>query len=121
MNSILSLLASDRRQRDPITEAPPTTGVLPIQAIKNLVRTRNVTSEDDIATDQYQPASLDLRLGDVAYRGRASFLPGPQATVLDKIKALDGYAIDLTRPEGAVLERGCVYVIPLQESVALTG
>jgi dCTP deaminase len=121
MNSFLPLLATDRRQRDPITEAPSTTGVLPIQAIKNLARTGSLTSVDDIAPDQYQPASLDLRLGDVAYRVSASFLPGPKATVLEKINALDGYAIDLTRPEGAVLERGCVYVIPLQESVALTG
>ena len=121
MNSILSMLASDKRQADPIVHAEPSTGVLPIQAIKNLVREGIVTSVDEIAADQYQPASLDLRLGDVAYRVRASFLPGPQATVLDKIKALDGYAIDLTRPEGAVLERGCVYVIPLQESISLTG
>lgn len=121
MSSILSLLAGERGQAVPSGEAPPTTGVLPIQAIKNLVREGNVTSVDEIAKNQYQPASLDLRLGDVAYRVRASFLPGPHATVLDKIRALDGYAIDLTRPEGAVLERGCVYVIPLQESVSLTG
>ena len=121
MSSILSLLASERRQAVPPEEAPSTTGVLPIQAIKNLVRDGNVTSADKIAADQYQPASLDLRLGDVAYRVRASFLPGPQATVLDKIKALDGYVIDLRRPEGAVLERGCVYVIPLQEAVSLKG
>lgn len=121
MNNILSLLAGDRRQGEPSGYAQPSTGVLPIQAIKNLVREGNVTSTAEIAADQYQPASLDLRLGDVAYRVRASFLPGPQAAVLDKIRALDGYAIDLTRREGAVLERGCVYVIPLQESVALKG
>ncbi len=65
-----------------------------------------------------QPASLDLRLGATAYRVRASFLPGRQATVMDRIEQLDGYAIDLAA--GAVLEKGCVYVVPLQEQLALT-
>jgi dCTP deaminase len=67
--------------------------------------------------EQVQPASIDLRLGPVAYRVRASFLPGPDATVPEKIAQLDGYPIDLTG--GAVLERGCVYVAPLLESLAL--
>src|SRR5690349_13567689 len=66
-----------------------------------------------------QPASLDLRLGAVAYRVRASFLPGPKSTVLEKINELDGYSIDLTK--GAVLERGTVYVIPLLEKAVLAG
>jgi dCTP deaminase len=129
VNSFLSMLVGERGQAAsggdarPTTEvaAPSATGVLPIQAIRNLVREGSVTSVDEISADQFQPASLDLRLGNVAYRVRASFLPGPQATVTEKIEALDGYEIDLTRPEGAVLERGCVYVIPLQESLALKG
>ena len=62
-------------------------------------------------------SSMDLRLGPVAYRVRASFLPGPDATVLERVKELDGYAIDLT--EGAVLEKGCVYVVPLLEHLDL--
>ncbi len=73
----------------------------------------------EISRTQFQPASLDLRLGPTVYRVRASFLPGPRATVMDKIKELDGYAIDLR--ESAVLEKGCVYVIPLLESVKLKG
>ena len=68
-------------------------------------------------TDQVQPASLDLRLGDVAYRIRSSFLPGPEHTVADRIEKLKLHELDLTR--GAVLERGCVYLVPLQESLDL--
>jgi len=95
------------------------TGILPYQSLLNLRREGVIVSTHDIGTDQFQPASLDLRLGTVAYRVRASFLPGPRATVMDRIRELDGYKIDLT--EGAVLERGCVYVIPLLEAVALKG
>jgi len=67
--------------------------------------------------DQVQPASLDLRLGTVAYRVRSSFLPGPEYTVADRIGALKLHEIDLT--QGAVLERGCVYLVPLLEELAL--
>jgi dCTP deaminase len=66
-----------------------------------------------------QPASVDLRLGAVAWRVRASFLPGPDATVMDKIRQLDGYPIDISG--GAVLEKGCVYVVPLMERLRLVG
>ncbi len=66
---------------------------------------------------QVQPASLDLRLGDVAYRVRSSFLPGPEHTVAERIKTLELHRLDLT--DSAVLERGCVYLVPLQESLAL--
>ena len=67
--------------------------------------------------DQIQPASLDLRLGAIAYRVRASFLPGPQATVAERINELRLHEIALG--EGAVLETGCVYIVPLIESLAL--
>ena len=71
----------------------------------------------DIEDAQIQPASLDLRLGAVAWRIRASFLPGPEATVKQRIDQLALHQIDLTK--GAVFEAGCVYVVPLLESVAL--
>ena len=67
--------------------------------------------------DQVQPASLDLRLGSVAYRVRASFLAGQGRTVADRIAEFEMHRIDLTG--GAVLEKGCVYVIPLAERLAL--
>ena len=69
------------------------------------------------ADGQMQPASLDLRLGAIAYRVRASFLPGPQTTVAQRIKELEVHRIDLR--EGAVLETGCVHIVPLMESLAL--
>ena len=67
--------------------------------------------------DQIQPASLDLRLGEVAYRVRASFLPGPRTTVAERIDELKLHEIELA--DGAVLETGCVYIVPLIESLAL--
>ena len=67
--------------------------------------------------DQIQPASLDLRLGAVAYRVRASFLPGPHATVAERINELRLHEIALA--DGAVLETGCVYIVPVIESLAL--
>jgi dCTP deaminase len=94
------------------------TGVLPYQRIQAMVRARAILGLQDIEADQIQPASLDLRLGLKAYRVRASFLPGPDATVMDRIEELDGLpAIDLQG--GAVLERGAVYVVELMESVRL--
>ena len=47
--------------------------------------------------DQVQPASLDLRLGDTAYRVRSSFLPGPEHTVAERIEALKLHELDLHR------------------------
>src|SRR3954467_15141867 len=71
----------------------------------------------DFVPGQIQPASLDLRLGEIAYRVRASFLPGPRTTVAERIDELKLHEIALT--EGAVLETGCVYIVPLLESLAL--
>ncbi|AGF75393.1 2'-deoxycytidine 5'-triphosphate deaminase [Bartonella vinsonii] len=66
---------------------------------------------------QIQPASLDLRLGNKAYRIRASFMPGSDVKVLDKLERLKLHEFDLQ--DGAVLETGCVYIVPLLESLAL--
>src|SRR3954451_23761970 len=66
--------------------------------------------------DQIQPASLDLRLGHVAYRVRASFLPGPRTTVAERIAELKLHEIALTG--GAVRKPNCVYTVPLLESLA---
>jgi dCTP deaminase len=64
-----------------------------------------------------QPASLDLRLGRKAARVRASFLPGPRFSVAEKLRQLTLHEFDLSR--GAVLETGCVYIVPMLESLAL--
>ena len=92
-------------------------GILPRQQLANMIREQEIWAAQEINPDQLQPASLDLRLGAVAYRVRASFLPGPAATVLEKIDQLDAYQIDIAK--GAVLERGSVYVIPLLEQLNL--
>ena len=95
-----------------------TTGVLPSQRIRDLVG-NDILIDSPLDDDQIQPSSIDLRLGDVAWRVRSSFLPGPKSTVEGKLKDLGMHQIDLT--DGAVLERGCVYIVPLQEAVRMTG
>src|SRR5271166_1677866 len=96
----------------------PHIGILPYQAIKQMVREREITAIRDIVEDQIQPASLDLRLGRRAYRVRASFLPGLDSTVMKRIEQLDGYELDIS--SGAVLEKECVYIVPLMESLCLS-
>jgi dCTP deaminase len=95
------------------------TGILPFQQINNMLREGQIAAAPETVPDQVQPASLDLRLGPVAYRVRASFLPGAGTTVMEKLKQLEAYPIDIT--VGAVLEKGCVYVIELLEGLALDG
>ena len=97
-------------------------GILPAQDIRALAARGGIVADDAFDDDQVQPASLDLRLGPVAYRVRASFLPGPETTVAERIDALRLHTIDLTR--GALLEpgrSGGVYIVPLQESLDLPG
>ena len=98
-------------------KSPAKSGILPAQAIRALIEAGGIRPAMAIAEGQVQPASLDLRLGEVAYRVRASFLPGPGASVTQKLSELSLHTIDLTH--GAVLETGCVYVVPLLESLAL--
>jgi dCTP deaminase len=92
-----------------------TIGVLPSQALRDMIALGQITG--DVIPDQIQPASLDLRLGHIAYRVRASFLVGAGAKAMDRIHDFEMHRIDLS--QGAVLEKGCVYVIPLLESLAL--
>ncbi len=93
------------------------TGVLSSQEIRGLISSAALSGSPDIIEAQIQPASLDLRLGTVAYRVRASFLTGEGRTVADRIAEFEMHRVDLTK--GAVLEKGCVYVVPLMESLAL--
>ena len=94
------------------------TGILPVQEIRALIRDKHIEATAEITEDQIQPASVDLRLASTAYRVRASFLPGPDLKVKEKIAVLGMHEVDLT--EGAVLERGCVYIVPLMESLRLS-
>jgi len=88
-------------------------GILPDREIKGLFDSGALAAPRPLDADQIQPASLDLRLGEKAYRVRASFLPGPNTEVAAKLEKLKLHEIDLTN--GAVLEVGCVYIVPLLE------
>jgi len=97
-------------------------GVQPVQAIQAFERDRLIKAAEGcepIGQEQFQPSSLDLRLGNFAWRVRASFLPGLGRKVMDRVQEMDGYPIDLSG--GAVLDTGRVYVIPLQEELYLPG
>ena len=91
-------------------------GVLSSTGIAALIERGGVSADLPVGAAQIQPASLDLRLGPKAFRVRASFLPGRES-VGAKIARLGMHEIDLA--PGAVLERGCVYIVPLMERLAL--
>lgn len=93
------------------------TGILPAQEIRELIANGKIRCGTEIPEDQIQPASIDLRLGTVAYRVQASFLPGRSATLRSKIDDLKIAEYDLTR--STLLETNAVYVVPLLESLAL--
>lgn len=94
-----------------------TQGILPEEAIRALITNGSIQLTTPESPRQVQPASLDLRLGTVAYRMRASFLPGKGRSVQDCLDDVMMHKIDLT--PGAVLETGCVYLVPLDERLAL--
>jgi dCTP deaminase len=96
---------------------PGDKGILPDRMIDALAQAGAIIAAAPFVPGQIQPASLDLRLGHVAYRVRASFLPGPGTPVADRIAALKLHQISLG--DGAVLETGCVYIVPLMEHLAL--
>jgi dCTP deaminase len=100
-------------------EEPSASGgaILPCQAIERLIADGSLQSAMPLIEGQIQPASLDLRLGHKAYRIRASFLPGQGAKVDTKLDAFSLHEIDLK--DGAVLEVGCVYLVPLLERLGL--
>ena len=96
------------------------TGILPFQAIREMVDGGEIRATEifgAIESDQFQPASIDLRLGPYAYPVDTSFLPGRGVKVVEKMEDLDPdfqrFRIDLRN--GAVLEKGRVYVVPLAE------
>ncbi|WP_395080433.1 2'-deoxycytidine 5'-triphosphate deaminase [Gracilimonas sp.] len=95
-----------------------TKGILPVQKLKMLHKLGIIKANPDypIEENQFQPNSIDLRLGTKAYRVRCSFLP-ENDTVHDKIDQLEQYSFSIK--DGAVLEQNCVYIIPLLESLEL--
>ncbi len=92
-------------------------GVFTARLIERLIGEGAIRSEWTVDPEQIQPASLDLRLGHTAFRVRSSFLPGPDRSVAERIESLKLHQIDIR--SGAVLERGCVYLVPLMEGLTL--
>ncbi len=92
-------------------------GVLPDSDLRQLIETGAISATLPITDAQIQPASLDLRLGTQAWRLRASFLPGKGYRIEDRLPDFEMHRMDLTG--GAVLEKGCVYLVPLMERLRL--
>ena len=92
-------------------------GILSVQHLKQAIKDGRIAADKPIEDSQLQPASLDLRLGVEAWRVQASFLPGTNMLVDAKLATFGMHKIDLSR--GAVLERGCVYIVKLQERLNL--
>jgi len=97
-------------------------GVLTDHDLRAAVRTGSITGSAPFRDEQFQPASLDLRLGPVAYQLRASFLPFRETVEqrLNDERTNNDLVIDRVSLEGgATLQRGSVYLVPLLESLAL--
>lgn len=92
-------------------------GVLSDAQLQECLDAGYISSLAPLDGDQIQPASLDLRLGYRGWRVQASFLPGHGQSVSDKLAKFAMHEIDLTG--GAVLEKGCVYIVELMESLSL--
>jgi dCTP deaminase len=94
-----------------------TTGLLPSQRLEMLVSRGHVRASVPICADQIQPSSIDLRLGSLAYHVRASFLPGQYSTVQNRLQDVLLDTLELSGP--ALLKKGHVYIVPLQEELNL--
>ena len=93
-------------------------GVLPSQSLERAVDLGMIDAGDfKIPQQSIQPASVDLRLGEVAYRIRCSFLPDRRPVDV-KLKEFVVDELDLRR-DGAVLETNRPYLIPLIEELRL--
>jgi len=93
-------------------------GVFPRQLLLDAIADGVIDADRfTIPESNVQPASLDLRLGESAYRIRCSFLPGSQS-VERKLRDFLIDELDLHK-EGAVLETNRPYLIPLKERLRL--
>jgi len=93
-------------------------GLFARQKIKAMEGRKLLWAEREIEEAQFQPASLDLRISKEAFRVRASFLPGRERTVRDRLKSLNAEPVSLAG-DGAVLEKDIVYVARLMERLEL--
>jgi dCTP deaminase len=94
-----------------------TTGILPSQRLEDLVAAGHIRANSPISPTQIQASSIDLRLGSIGYEVCASFLPSVNATVEKKLQEVKLKELDLSAP--VLLEKGKVYLVPLQEELLL--
>lgn len=106
-----------KASQHPVIDEEELQGILPAQEIHELIRLGRILSPEHWDPDQVQPASMDLRLGRTAFRLKASFLPGAGKTVNERLRDLCLHSFEIG--DGAVLEPGAVYLIPLLESLYL--
>lgn len=118
MSHVLSQEGSDLTGASRLGLPPEARGVLPSQLLRKAIELGIVDAGDyKIPPTSIQPASLDLRLGEVAYRVRSSFLPDTRPVEV-KLKEFLVDELDLRR-DGAVLETNRPYVVPLIEHLDL--
>jgi len=110
------LAAKSLLSKDLATSIKSRSGYLPIQMLELAYHQGVIHAETSLVESQFQPGSLDLRLGKKAYRIQSSFLP-ETGTVESKLKDLIMYDVDLR--DGGILERGAMYLIPLMEELEL--
>jgi dCTP deaminase len=96
-------------------EMPP--GILSAPQIEHAIENGMIVPTTPIIEGQVQPASIDLRLGARVWRIKSSFLPGKGVSVAKKLETMAMHKIDLNQE--AVLEKGCVYIAEVEESLDL--
>ncbi|HEV3450555.1 MAG TPA: 2'-deoxycytidine 5'-triphosphate deaminase [Acidimicrobiia bacterium] len=102
----------------PLGLGPDPRGVLASQHLRRAIDAGVIDAGPyKILPASVQPASLDLHLGEVAYRIRASFLPDASSVEV-KLKDFIIDEVDLRR-DGAILETKRPYLIPLIEELDL--
>lgn len=93
-------------------------GILTDRDLHRAVEAGQIGFSTPLAPGQIQPASLDLRLARRVFRLRASFLPGPNKTVAERLNS-DLVMHELDLDAGSVLETGCIYLAELDENLTL--
>ena len=93
-------------------------GILTHLQIQDLVESGAIRARRPLEPIQFQPTTLDLRLGPEALEIEAGFLPA-RGPVGEQVLPLVRSRLDLDAPDGAVLRRGRVYLVRLLEDLAL--
>jgi len=109
-----TLSAKSHLSRELVRSLKGKSGYLTNQSIELACHEGIIHSRVTLLASQFQPVSLDLRLGSYAHRIQSSFLP-ENDTVESKLDELKLYEVDLR--DGGILEKGAIYLIPLLEEL----